>query len=164
MTFSIQEATKQDIQLIFKFIKDLAAYEKLSHSVITTEDILAESLFPENGGHPGAHVVFAYQGEKAVGMALYFYNFSTFTGRPGLYLEDLFVQPECRGHGVGSFFFSYLARKALEMKCTRFEWAVLDWNQTARDFYKKMGAKEGTEWILNRVDGDALVALANKGL
>ncbi|KAI8909575.1 histone acetyltransferase [Gorgonomyces haynaldii] len=155
------EAKEDQVGIILDFIKQLADYEKLLHTVTATEDTLRGSMF---GDHRVAKAVIAWDNEEPVGMALYFYNFSTFTGRPGIYLEDLFVKPESRGKGIGKLFFKYLAQKCIDENCTRFEWQVIDWNQPARDFYKRMGAQENTEWIPNRVSGESLAKLAQMEL
>ncbi len=133
----IRNATIKDVSLILSFIKELAEYEKLAHEVVTTEAILKESLF---GAKPYAEVILAYYLQQPVGFALFFHNFSTFLGRPGIYLEDLFVKSEMRGNGFGKKILSYLAALAVERNCGRLEWWVLDWNTPAGNFYKKLGA------------------------
>ena len=141
-----------------RFIKELADYEKLLHEVVATEEILRESLFERRA----AEVVIAeYQGEP-VGFALFFHNFSTFLGRPGLYLEDLYVRPEMRGKGIGKLLLSYLAKLALERGCGRFEWWCLDWNKSSIDFYKSIGAIPMDEWTVYRVCDQALEDLAEE--
>ena len=157
--FTLRQATVKDVQLIYDMIIELTDYEKLTHTVTATPSILKEALFPENK-NPKAHAVFAYDGDNLAGMALYYFNFSTFTGLSGLYLEDLYVKPAYRGKALGKLFFKYLAKIAVDQGCARFEWAVLDWNESARAFYRKMGAREGTEWIVNTLDGQALTHLA----
>ena len=149
----IKQAVVEDIPLILSFIKKIAEYEKLSHEVIATEEILKESLF---GGKPSAEVVFGYLENKPVAYAIYFYNFSTFIGKKGLYLEDLFVMPELRGKGVGKKMLLYLVQKASEENCGRMEWAVLDWNESAINFYKSLGAKAMAEWTTFRMDEAAI--------
>ncbi|MEO5762532.1 MAG: GNAT family N-acetyltransferase, partial [Vicinamibacteria bacterium] len=135
----------------------LAEYERLADSVVATEDILRQTLF---GPRPYAECVIArYKGEPA-GFALFFHNFSTFLGRPGIYLEDLFVNPDMRGKGVGRALLSHLARIAVERRCGRFEWAVLDWNESAIGFYKSLGAEPQNDWTVFRVTGEALTKLA----
>lgn len=155
--FKIQPATEDQVQLVLDFIMELAVYEKLEHTVTATTDKLRESLF---GPKPSAYALFAYLEDEPCGMAIYFYNFSTFTGFKGLYLEDLFVRPQHRGKGLGKLFFKHLAQIAVQERCSRFEWQVLDWNQSARDFYKRMGSEEGLEWVSNRLSGQALKDLA----
>ncbi|MEO8358649.1 MAG: GNAT family N-acetyltransferase [Vicinamibacteria bacterium] len=153
----ITTATDQDLPQILIFIKALAEYERLADSVVATEDILRQTLF---GPRPYAECVIArYKGEPA-GFALFFHNFSTFLGRPGIYLEDLFVNPDMRGKGVGRALLSHLAQIAVERRCGRFEWAVLDWNESAIGFYKSLGAEPQNEWTVFRVTGDALTKLA----
>lgn len=154
---AISPAQPADVPLVLALIHGLAEYEKLGHEVVATEDKLMRSLF---GGRPAAEALIArYQGSPA-GFALYFHNFSTFLGQPGLYLEDLFVKPEFRGHGIGRAMLVYLAGLAVERGCGRFEWAVLDWNRPARDFYESLGAKPMSDWIIHRVSGEALTRLA----
>ena len=155
----IKSATITDIPLILTFIKDLAEYEKLLHEVVATEDVLRETLF---GERRYAEVIIAYQNQQPAGFALFFHNFSTFLGRPGIYLEDLYVKPEFRGQGIGQKLLAYLARLAKERNCGRLEWWVLDWNETAINFYKSIGAQPMDEWTVFRVTGDALDKLAAK--
>jgi len=156
--FSIRQATEQDIPLIHSFIRQLADYERLSHEAVMTEETLRESLF---GPRPFAEVLLGYAGETPAAFAVFFHNFSTFRGRPGLYLEDLFVIPEMRGRGFGRALLVELAKIAVERNCGRFEWAVLDWNEPAIGFYKKLGAIAMDEWTIFRVTGEALERLAN---
>jgi GNAT superfamily N-acetyltransferase len=156
--FSIRPATEQDVPLILSFIRQLADYERLLHEAIMTQETLRESLF---GARRYAEVLLGYTGEKPVAFAVFFHNFSTFRGRPGLYLEDLFVIPEMRGRGFGRALLVELARIAVERKCGRFEWAVLDWNESAIGFYKKLGAVAMDEWTTFRVTGEALERLAD---
>jgi GNAT superfamily N-acetyltransferase len=156
--FFIRPATVDDTPLILQFIKELAAYEKLLHEVVATEKLLQETLF---GEHKNAEVVLGYLDDKPVSFALFFHNFSTFLGRPGIYLEDLFVKPEVRGKGIGQIMLSYLAKLAKERNCGRLEWWVLDWNEAAINFYKRLGAKPMDEWTVHRVTGEALDDLAN---
>jgi len=157
MTLAIRFAAPGDIDVIHGFILALADYEQLSHEVRTDKAVLARHLF---GEHPMAQVLIAELDGAAVGFALFFHNFSTFEGRPGIYLEDLFVAPEARGHGAGKALLARLAQLVIERDCARLEWAVLDWNQPAIDFYRSLGARPVDEWTVNRVDGEALVALA----
>lgn len=156
--FKIRFAILSDVPLILQFIKELAEYEQLLHEVVATEDILKETLF---GPKSHAEVVIGYLEEKPVSFALFFHNFSTFLGRPGIYLEDLYVRPEARGQGIGKMMLSYLAALAKNRKCGRLEWWVLDWNETAINFYKSIGAKPMDEWTVYRVTGQALDNLAN---
>ena len=148
----------EDVPVILSLIKALADYEKLSHQVVTTEADIERSLF---GAKPVAEVIVAWEHDVAVGFALFFHNFSTFLGRPGLYLEDLFVRPEWRGRGIGRRLLSHLAGIAVERGCGRFEWAVLDWNEPAIAFYRRMGAELLHDWRICRVTGDALATLAS---
>ena len=153
----IRDATEKDVSLILNFIKQLATYEKLLHEVVATEELLHESLFVKNH----ARVIIAEFEGAPVGFALYFFNFSTFVGRPGLYLEDLFVYPEMRGKGIGKALLSRLAGIAISNGCGRFEWSCLDWNEPSIKFYKSLGAVAMEDWTIYRVTGDALVNLAN---
>lgn len=157
-SFNIRFANPEDVPLVLSFIKQLAEYEKLAHEVIATEEVLHMTLFGERNV---AEVIFGeYKGE-AVGFALFFHNFSTFLGRPGLYLEDLYVKPEMRGKGLGKIMLSYLAYLAKERDCGRLEWWVLDWNKPSINFYKSLGAKPMDEWTVFRITGDTLDSLAN---
>jgi GNAT superfamily N-acetyltransferase len=153
----IVPARREDIPLVLSFIRDLAEYEKMADHVVATEATLSEELF---GAHPIAEVLLGYEGSTPVGFAVFFHNFSTFVGRRGLYLEDLFVHPEHRGKGYGRAFLVELARIAVARGCGRFEWAVLDWNEPAIGFYKKLGARPQEDWTVFRVDGAALGELA----
>jgi GNAT superfamily N-acetyltransferase len=155
----IVPATERDLPLVLSFILKLAEYEKLSHQVVATEDLLRDGLF---GERRVAEVVLAYLAEEPVGFALYFHNFSTFVGRAGIYLEDLFVEPHHRGKGVGKALLAYVANQAVERKCGRFEWAVLDWNTPSIEFYKSLGAVPLDDWTLFRLTGDALHRVAKK--
>lgn len=150
-------ATQNDVPTILGFIRELADYEKLSHQVVATEDSLRASLF---GARPAAEVVIAYERDEPVGFALYFQTFSTFLGRPGLYLEDLYVTPARRGHGVGRRLLAYLARVAVERGYGRMEWSVLNWNEPALVVYRKIGARPMDEWTVQRLTGEALKSLA----
>ena len=158
MTVSIRPATPADLPLVAQFIRDLAAYEKLSHEVRFDEAKLAANLF---GPRPHAEVVIGEIDGMPQGFALFFHNFSTFEGRPGIYLEDLFVRPEARGSGLGKALLAHLAKLCVERDCARLEWWVLDWNTPAIGFYQSLGAKLMDEWTVMRVDGDALTKLAN---
>jgi GNAT superfamily N-acetyltransferase len=155
--FRIERATEQDLDLILRLITGLAEYERLAHEVIATEAQLRESLF---GPRPTAEVVIGYAGQTPVGFAVFFQNFSTFLGRPGLYLEDLFVVPEWRNHGFGRRLLVHVAKTAVERGCGRMEWSVLDWNEPARRFYFKLGARAMDEWTVFRLTGEALRQVA----
>jgi GNAT superfamily N-acetyltransferase len=156
---SVRAAAEDEVALVLSFIRELAEYEHLAHEVVATEGKLRQALF---GARPFAEVVFACIEGEPVGFALYFHSFSTFLGRPGLYLEDLFVRPAARGRGVGRYLLTWLARVALERGCGRLEWAVLDWNEAAIGFYRKLGAELKEEWKTCRVAGAALEALAGR--
>lgn len=156
--FQIRQATEQDVPLVLSFIRQLAEYERMSDEAVMTEEILRRSLF---GPRPFAEVLLGYADEKPVTFAVFFHNFSTFLGRPGMYLEDLFVIPEMRGRGFGKAMLVELARIARERNCGRFEWSVLDWNESAIGFYKKLGAIPMDDWTIMRVTGEALERLAN---
>jgi GNAT superfamily N-acetyltransferase len=160
MKLSIRPAVLDDLPLIFRFICDLAEYEKLRHEVRADEAALGRYLF---GTTPRAEVVIGEIDGHAKGFALFFHNFSTFEGRPGLYLEDLFVDPEARGSGLGRALLARLAQIAIERDCARLEWSVLDWNEPALRFYKALGATPMDEWTVQRVDGPALKDLADGG-
>jgi GNAT superfamily N-acetyltransferase len=153
----IRKAEEQDIPVILHFIQSLADYERLRDSCVATEDQLRKTLFGEN---PGAEVIIASIDGEPKGFALFFHNYSTFLAQRGLYLEDLFVNPDARGHGVGYALLAELARIAIERDCGRLEWAVLDWNQLAIDFYKRIGARPLDDWTVFRMTGDALERLA----
>jgi GNAT superfamily N-acetyltransferase len=155
----IRAATEHEIPLLLEFIRDLAIYEDHLKYVEATEERLREFLF---GVDPRAHALLAFDGERAVGFAVYFYTFSTFPGLPGLYLEDLFVKPEARGRGVGRALLAYLANLAKVQKCWRIEWAVLHWNETALKFYKNLGAVVMEEWAVYRLTGEPLKRLASE--
>ena len=157
MTVSIRPATPADLPLIAQFIRDLADYEKLADEVRFDEAKLAANLF---GPRPYAEVVIGEIDGAAQGFALFFHNFSTFEGRPGLYLEDLFVRPAARGSGLGKALLAHLAKLCTERDCARLEWSVLDWNAPSIGFYQSLGARMMDEWTVMRVDGDALAALA----
>jgi GNAT superfamily N-acetyltransferase len=161
LSLSIRAATPADISLIGQFIRDLAEYEKLAHAVRFDEDVMAQKLF---GPRPYAEVLIGEIDGLAQGFALFFHNFSTFEGRPGIYLEDLFVRPDARGSGLGKALLGKLAALAVERDCARLEWSVLDWNTPAIDFYKSLGATPMDEWTVYRVDGDALDNLATHSL
>ncbi|KEQ54098.1 GNAT family N-acetyltransferase [Sphingobium chlorophenolicum] len=158
MSVTIREAVPADIGSIHHFILALADYEKLSHEVKADRASLDKYLF---GQRPMAEVLIAEHDGEAIGFALFFHNFSTFEGRPGIYLEDLFVIPEARGLGAGKALLSRLAQLALERDCARLEWWVLDWNEPSIAFYRSLGARPMEEWTVQRVDGEALSALAS---
>lgn len=158
VTVSIRETTVEDVPLILSFIRDIAEFERLSDEVVTDEEILGESLFGEN---PAARVIIAEIDKEPAGFAVYFFNFSTFTGRPGIYIEDIFVSEDRRGLGVGETMLRYLARLAVKRKCERIEWAVLDWNP-ARSFYENLGAGPMNGWVLYRVTGKELEKLSGE--
>ena len=153
----IRPATERDVPLVLRFIEKLADYEKLSQELVATEAALRHWLF---GPRPMAEVILAEWEGAPVGFALFFHNFSTFLARPGIYLEDLFVDPEHRGKGIGKALLIRLARIATERGCGRLEWAVLDWNQPSIDFYRSLGAVPKDEWTIFRFTGDALERLA----
>ena len=152
-------ARTADAALVLAFIRELADYEQLPHEVMADAETLAESLFGET---PAAEVVIAEVEGMPAGFALFFHNYSTFLGRRGLYLEDLFVRPAYRGKGLGRVLMAFLAKLAVERDCGRFEWAVLDWNKPAIDFYRSLGARGMDEWTGQRVTGPALHALAEQ--
>ncbi len=158
---SLRPATLADVPVILSLIRALAEFEKLAHEVVATEEGLAKTLF---GPKPYAEVLLADSQEGArnetVGFALYFHNYSTFLAKPGIYLEDLFVVPAARSRGVGEALLQAVAQKALERGCGRLEWAVLDWNQRAIDFYRRLSANPMSDWTTFRVAGDALARLA----
>ena len=155
----IEPATERDVPVILEMIRALADYERMSADVVASEAGLRASLF---GAKPDAEVIIAYAGDEPAGFALFFHNYSTFLGRRGLYLEDLFVKPAYRGLGLGKRLLVELARIAVERQCGRFEWCVLDWNEPAIGFYKKLGAVPMDEWTIFRVTGDALKRLAGQ--
>lgn len=159
MTLSIRPATRADMALIAQFIRDLAAYEKLSHEVRFDAAVLGDRLF---GPRPCAEVIIGEIDGAAQGFALFFHNFSTFEGRPGIYLEDLFVRPEARGSGLGKALLAHLAKLAVARDCAQLEWGVLDWNTPSIGFYQSLGARLMDEWTGMRVDGDALSQLAGE--
>jgi len=157
--FYIKKAEKKDLSLVLHFIRQLAAYEKLSHEVVATEDKLEQYLF---GDEKVAEVLLGYYKDIPVGFALYFFNFSTFLAKPGIYLEDLYVLEGYRGKGFGKTLLTYLASFAVENDCGRLEWAVLDWNKPSIEFYKSVGATLMNEWIGNRITGESLIKLADQ--
>ena len=157
MSCSIRTATVADVPLILEFIRGLADYEKLSHEVVATEAALRDTLF---GSPPAAHVVIAEVDGRPAGFALYFFNYSTFLAKSGLYLEDLFVKPEFRGAGTGKALLLHLAKIANARGCGRMEWSVLDWNEPAIKFYDSLGARSMNEWKICRLTGPALTQYA----
>ena len=156
-TFRIRPAVISDIPIILQLIRDLATYERAPNDVTATDEQLRRVLF---GDKPSAEVVLGLEEESPVGFAVFFHNFSTWLGRPGLYLEDLFVQPEKRGRGYGRALLVHLARIAAERGCGRMEWAVLDWNEPAIQFYRKLGATPMDEWTVFRLTSDGISRLA----
>ena len=157
MTFRF--ARREDTALILRLIRDLAEYEKMADLVVADEALLADQLFEKKN----AEVIFAMEGEKEVGFALFFHNFSTFLGRSGLYLEDLFVLPEYRGRGYGKGLLQKLASIAVERGCGRLEWSCLDWNTPSIEFYRSLSAEPMSDWTVYRVAGETLTALADAG-
>ncbi len=157
--FQIRAATEVDVPTILSFIKKLAEYEKLSHEVVATQELLRATLF---GNRRTAEVAIGYFEERPVGFVLFFHNYSTFLGRPGLYIEDLFVDEAYRRRGFGRALLFYVARLAGERRCGRLEWSALDWNQPAINFYKKLGAVPMDAWTVFRVTGENLSELASK--
>lgn len=150
-------ATEADVPEILEFIRGLAKYERLEHELVATPESLRNTLF---GPRKYAEVIFLEEENTRVGFALFFHNYSTFLGKPGLYLEDLFVKPEYRGRGYGKRLLAFLAKTALERDCGRFEWWVLDWNQPSIDFYLSFGSQPMSEWTVHRITGKALADLA----
>ena len=157
MSLVLRAATKADVPVIRELIEGLADYEKLRHECIATDALLEAALF---GARPYAEVVIAEWEGASAGFALFFHNFSTFLARPGIYLEDLFVRPPYRGHGIGKALLQYLAQQAVSRDCGRLEWSVLDWNEPALAFYRTLGARGMKDWIPHRVTGEALLTLA----
>lgn len=156
---SVRAASEGDVPQILAFINELAEYERLSHEVVATEEALREHLF---GDRPVAEVMIAEEGRDPAGFALFFHSFSTFLGRPGIYLEDLYVRPQFRGKGMGRALLVHLARLAKERGCGRLEWSVLDWNEPAIGFYRGIGASPVGGWTVYRVSGEALEGLAGR--
>jgi len=158
--FKIRAATEDDAAVVLALIKDLAEYEKLSHEVEATETDIRQSLF---GDRPVAEALIGELEGVPISFALFFYNFSTFLGKPGIYLEDLYVKPDYRSNGFGRKMLAHIARQAKERNCGRFEWSVLDWNEPAIHTYDKLNARPMKDWILYRLTGDALDKLAQEG-
>ena len=159
MSISIRQARPDDLPLIAALIRELADYEHLAHEVRFDEQVLARNLF---GDRPFAEVLIGEVGGQAQGFALFFHNFSTFEGKPGIYLEDLFVRPAARGSGLGKALLKHIAKLAVARECARLEWWVLDWNEPAIGFYRALGAKPMDDWTVMRIDGAALVDLAKQ--
>ena len=159
MTLEIRFAERADVPLIVHLIKSLAEYEKLEHMVVATDEKVDRALF---GKRPYAETIIAELDGKPAGFALFFHNFSTFLAQPGIYLEDLFVEPEHRGSGIGRALLERLAQIAVERDCGRLEWAVLDWNKEAIGFYERLGATPNDEWTVYRLTGEALRSLAGE--
>lgn len=160
MPTTIRPAKPSDTKLILSLIRDLAEFEKLLHEVVATEETLHEQLW---GKDAVPEVLIAEHDGQGVGFALFFHNFSTFLAKPGIYLEDLFVKPELRSKGIGLKLLQAIAKIAVERGCGRFEWSVLDWNERALQFYHRLGAKPQNEWTVQRLTGDTLRALAERG-
>jgi GNAT superfamily N-acetyltransferase len=156
---TFRAATRADVPVILQLIRGLAEYERLAHECVATEPALIETLF---GPRPQAEVILAYADDRPAGFALFFSNYSTFLAKAGIYLEDLFVFPEFRGRGIGKRLLQHLAQLAVERRCGRLEWSVLDWNVDAIRFYESLGAKAMDEWTVYRVTGSALITLAGK--
>lgn len=157
----IREATAEDSELILWFIKELAIYEKAEHEVTASVDDIRSSIFGEDSS---AKALLCYLKDQPIGFAVYFYNYSTWQGKKGLYLEDLYIRPEYRGIGAGYRLLRYLARIAIKEDCGRFEWSVLDWNEPAIDFYQSIGARPKSEWVGYQLAGDALQKFAKDRL
>ena len=155
--FEIKSAKIDETGVILEFIRKLAEYEKLLHEVTATEEDLKKTLFSDRSN---AEAVIGYLDNKPVALAIFFHNYSTFLGKKGLYLEDLYVLPEYRNNGIGKKMLKYLAKLAIERDCGRFEWSVLDWNEPAIQFYESIGAEFKKEWLITRVSGDSLKELA----
>lgn len=154
--FTMRFATREDAGLILNFIKELAAYEEMSECVVATEELLAETIFEQKK----AEVIIGEYQQMPVAFALFFHNFSTFLGKPGIYLEDLYVKPEMRGKGFGKALLTYLARVAEERNCGRLEWACLDWNKPSIQFYRQCGAAPMDEWTVYRLQDKTLHLMA----
>ncbi|MDP9128824.1 MAG: GNAT family N-acetyltransferase [Candidatus Binatota bacterium] len=157
--FTIKPATKKDVPVILSFIKKLADYERLSHEAVATDELLQRTLF---GQRRTAEVAIGYFNNQPVGFVLFFHNFSTFLGRPGIYIEDLFVEEAFRRRGLGGALLAHVAKLAVARHCGRLEWSVLDWNEPAVNFYKKLGAMPMNEWTVFRVTGEKLNQLATR--
>jgi GNAT superfamily N-acetyltransferase len=160
MTITIRPAEPDDVGTIMGFVRELAEFEREPQGVTATEAIMHEALF---GTHPAAEAIIAERDGQRIGMAVFYHNFSTWTGKRGIWLDDLYVTPAARGSGAGRALLGHLAGIALDRGCARFEWWVLDWNARAIDFYRKVGAEPMDEWTTQRVTGDALRKLAGRG-
>ncbi|MCQ8878545.1 GNAT family N-acetyltransferase [Pseudoalteromonas shioyasakiensis] len=158
-TITIRDAQPSDAATILHFINELAIYEKEPDAVKTDEQAILKTLFSEGAT---AHSIICLDGDEAIGFAVYFYNYSTWLGKNGLYLEDLYVSPDSRGKGAGKLIMKHLARQAISKDCGRFEWVVLDWNQPAIDFYNSINAKPQDEWIIYRLAGQELIEFAER--
>jgi GNAT superfamily N-acetyltransferase len=156
---TIRPAREDEVPLVLQFVRELAEYEHLLHEAVASEERVRRDLF---GPRPYAEVVFACLDDEPVGFALFFHNYSTFVGKPGIYLEDLFVRPSVRGKGLGKALLMWLAAETVRRDCGRLEWSVLDWNEPSIKFYKSLGAKPMDEWRIMRVTGDALTTLARR--
>lgn len=156
----IVDATEKDVPLILQFIRELAEYERGADRVSATEDVLRSTLF---GGQQVAHAVVAYRGQEAVAFAIYFFSYSSFSGLPNLYLEDIFVRPAHRGLGLGRELFAFLARRAAERGCGRMEWSVLNWNESAIGFYRRLGAEPVSDWTVFHLAKEDVERLARAG-
>jgi GNAT superfamily N-acetyltransferase len=155
---TVRNAVPEDAELILNFITELARYEKAEHHVLATHESILESLFSKDAS---AKALICSLDDKPIGYAVYFYNYSTWLGKNGLYLEDLYISQDQRNCGAGKFLLKYLAQLAVENGCGRFEWCVLDWNEPAIKFYEKIGAKAQNEWVIYRLAGDDLTSFAN---
>ncbi|QQK08363.1 GNAT family N-acetyltransferase [Miniphocaeibacter halophilus] len=156
--FNLRQASREDTPIIFELIKDLAVYEKMLDEVVATEELLEDHIFNKKR----VEVLIAEEDNKPIGFCLFFYNFSTFVGRSGIYLEDIYIKPEYRSNGYGKIIFKELAKIAVERNCGRMEWVCLDWNKSAIEFYKKMGAVPMDEWTIYRLAGESLKEVAEK--
>ena len=159
LDIQIRIATIDDAALVLRFVKELAIYEKAESDVVATVEDIQNSLFSDNSG---THALICSIKKEPVGFAVYFFNYSTWLGKKGLYLEDLYISPEYRKKGIGNLFFKYIARIAVANGCGRFEWSVLDWNEPAINFYNSFGAEPQSEWVTYRLSGDALNTLADE--
>ena len=157
--FTIREACEADVPAIGQLVRQLAEYERLVHEAVASDATLRETLF---GPRRYAEVLIGEMGDAVAGFALFFHNYSTFLGKPGIYVEDVFVRPAYRGHGLGTAFFRRIARLAVDRECGRMEWAVLDWNEPALNFYRKIGAVPLSDWTTQRLVGDDLLYLAGE--
>ena len=160
MSVTIRSAVPSDVGTILGFVRELAEFEKAPDEVTSTEAMMHEALF---GAHPAAEAIIAEVDGQSVGMAVFYHNFSTWTGVRGIWLDDLYVTPDARGTGAGRALLTHLAGIAVDRGCQRFEWWVLDWNERAIEFYRKVGAEAMDEWTVQRVTGDALLVLAGRG-